>query len=149
MTFRINISLQLLLLLLCTPASGQQVVDSLFEWRGYIHPGKSRIQIYKTLNDKNRTHAVILQEIAQNKGPLIHDDLPYLVEEISRTYRLDASLVYWVLHWGKFTFEDARSSKELFLRATFKRKSNGQLGTPQWRLIQREDVETLTDRQFQ
>lgn len=148
LTFSISFCLQLLIFVPLQPAAGQQVADSLFEWRGYIHPGKSRVRIYKTMNDKNRTHTVILQEIAQNKGPSVHDDLPYLVEEISRAYQLDASLVYWVLHWGKFTFVDAKSSKELFLRATFKRKSNGQLGTPQWRLIRREDVEEMTDRQF-
>ncbi len=148
MVCRIGIYLQLLIVLLPLPVLGQQVTDSLFEWRGYIHPGKSRVQIYKTISDKNRTHVVILQEIAENKGPLVHDDLPYLVEEISRAYHLDASQIYWILHWGNFTFADTKSNKELFLRATFKRKTNGQLSTPQWRLVRRADIEKMTDRQF-
>lgn len=148
MVYRMGIYLQFLIVLLPPPVLGQQLADSLFEWRGYIHPGKSRVQIYKTISDKNRTHVAILQEIAENKGPLVHDDLPYLVEEISRTYHLDGTRIYWILHWGNFTFADAQSSKELFLRATFKRNSNGRLSAPQWRLVRREDIEKMTDRQF-
>ena len=145
------------LLLLCCilfflPAgsSAQQLADTLFQWQGYTHPGKTRLLLFKTLEDNQRSHVAILQEQALNKGPTIQEDFSFLVEEIGRNFQIDPAETYWVLHWGAFSFvENASSSKDLFLRATFRRNQDGRLGSPLWRLIRREDVEELTDRLFQ
>jgi len=145
---RLNALFFFLCFLIPPDAGAQELVDSLFQWRGYIHPGQARIRIYRTAEDEKRPHTIVLEELAQNRGPLVHEDLPYLVEEICRAFGLEAAGAYWVLHWGAFTFGEIDSKKELFLRATFNRSSPGRLGAPQWRMIKREEVEELTDRQF-
>ena len=127
----------------------QARIDTLYEWRGYIHPGQARVQVFETPPDDDRTQVAILQELALNQGPPIHHDFTYLVEELGRTFGFDPANAYWVLHWGRFSFVDERDSpKELFLRATFRRMKDGRLGSPSWRLIRREEVEALTDRLF-
>ncbi len=127
----------------------QSSVDTTFTWQSYARTGKTRIQLYPNPTSEERPVTIIIQELAENRGPSIVQDLSYLVEEIGRAYSIDPATVYWVLHWGSFSFPKASTSKkELFLRATFKRTKSGQLGYPSWRVIGRAEVEELTDRLF-
>lgn len=135
--------------LLPLEAHAQRVADTTFSWQGYARTSIAHIQIFENPADPDRPHTVVVQEIAANIGPSTIDDVSYLAEQIGRTFALDPTLAYWVLHWGDFSFQEAKASrKELFLRATFKRNRSGQLGSPQWRVINREAVEILTDRAF-
>lgn len=138
-----------MLCILPTVVYGQPDVDTSFTWQSYARTGMTHIQLYPNPTDEDRPLTVLIREIAANKGPSIVQDLPYLVEEIGRAHKVDPTTIYWVLHWGAFSFSEAGASKkELFIRATFKRTRSGQLGAPLWRVIGREEVEALTDRKF-
>jgi hypothetical protein len=53
-----------------------------------------------------------------------------------------------VFHWGSFSHDGAREShKEIFLRSGF-RDSDGLVSTPQWRVVDRDQLEELTNRVF-
>ena len=135
--------------LLLQTTSAQLQADTMFTWRGYAQSGIARVQIYKNPADVDRPRTLVVQEIAKNHGPSVVAELPYLAEEIGRSFSFDPAAAFWVLHWGAFSFEDAKQSKkELFLRATFKRTKSRKLSSPQWRVIEREEVEMLTDRAF-
>ena len=140
------------LLILCTiPKTilAQPDVDTTFTWQGYARTGVARIQRYPNPASEERPHTFVVKEVAENRGPTIVQDLTFLVEQIGRSYNIDPTAVYWILHWGDFSFEGAESTKkELFLRATFRRNKNLQLSSPQWRVIEKVEVEELTDRRF-
>ncbi|MEM8487807.1 MAG: hypothetical protein AAF564_19805 [Bacteroidota bacterium] len=136
-------------LLFTTASAGQPIADSLLVWEGYFSQGQTQVSIYPNPADTSRPYTLVLRELATNKGPSTVDDLAYLAEEAGRSFQLDPSKVNWILHWGAFSFEGAaKTRKEIFLRATFKRTKNRHLGRPQWRLVTREEVELLTDRAF-
>ncbi len=146
-----TIPIAVLLLLAATPpASAQLVADTLFEWRGYASLGTCRVRLYRPAAGIEREGVVVLQELAENRGPSTVDDIGYLAEEVGRSLGLDPADVYWIVHWGAFSFEGAGGDrgKELFLRATFRRGAGGSLGAPQWRLLFRDEVIAYTDRAF-
>ena len=92
---------------------------------------------------------VVIREIAENRGPPATRDARYLVDHIGRDFDFDPVTALWVFHWGSFSYAGAgESRREIFLRATFRRSSSGDLGGPSWRLVDREDLEELTDRKF-
>ena len=140
----------LLALGLAAPAAGQLVADTLFTWPAYARTGTCQLRIYQAPPGDDRTHTVVLRELAENRGPTTLDDARHLAEVIGRHYDLDPAAAYWVFHWGAFSFAPgaAERRKEIFLRATFRRTSTYNLGTPRWRVVTREDVEELTDRLF-
>ena len=145
--------LLILLIALCAPNSAisQSLADTLFLWQGYSSPGQTQITVFAAPPGKDRSHVVVLKELAENTGPAIHEDLEYLVEEIGRRFGLDPVKTYWIIHRGAFSYIESatKPTKEIFLRATFRRGSTNRLGAPSWRVIGREDVENLTDRLFQ
>lgn len=143
--------LSLLLIALHPPsAHGQLVADTVFTWRSYARTGQCRVFVYATPHEEERTHTVVLRELADNRGPSTIDDAPYLVEEIGRHFGIDPAAAYWVFHWGAFSFaEEGASDKELFIRATLRRTKSGNLGSPYWRVVTRAEVEDYTDRQFE
>ncbi|GIV58258.1 MAG: hypothetical protein KatS3mg043_2194 [Rhodothermaceae bacterium] len=145
------LTLGLLFLLPVPPAPAQLQVDTLFTWQGYRGEGVCRLRIYRTPpSDKDRTHVVILQELAENGGPSTVQDARYLADLVGRTFGFDPASAYWIFHWGPFSYEGARPDdrRELFLRATFRRSESQRLGSPTWRVVAREEVEKYTDRQF-
>lgn len=139
----------LLLALAPLSAHGQLVTDTLFTWRSYTQTGQCRVLVYATPQDEDRSHTVVLREVAGNRGPSTIDDASYLVEEIGRHFGVDPTAAYWVFHWGAFSYsDDGGPDKELFVRATFRRTKSGNLGSPYWRVVTRAEVEDYTDRQF-
>ena len=132
-----------------TPSRAQLLADTLFSWQGYNNAGLCNLQLYFNAADTNRSYVVILKELAENKGPSTVDDLGFIAEQVGRSYGFDPARAYWVVHWGPFTYTGAqRSKKELFLRATFRRNASNRLGSAQWRLMSRRDLEAYTDRLF-
>lgn len=140
----------LLLTTVAHPASAQLLADTVFTWQGYGRTATCHLRIYPTAPSEERTHTVVIRELAENDGPSTTSEARYLVELIGRQFDVDPAQAYWVFHWGAFSYEGARKNqrKELFLRATFRRNKNQSLGTPLWRVVTREEVEAYTDRQF-
>lgn len=132
------------------PACAQLLADTLFTWQGYGPAAQCRLRLYARLPDEDYTHVVVLQELAENRGPSTLDDARHLAALVGRAYGIDPAQAYWVFHWGGFSFEGGQADrrKEVFLRATFRPTSGGALGAPNWRLITRADVEDYTDRLF-
>lgn len=140
--------------------SAQPAEDTTVVWRGYTKKGVAHVQLFnmpgstseRSTSERStleRSAIVVIKEIADNQGPSTITDFPYLAEQIGRSFQLDPTKAFWILHWGSFSFKNAqKSDKEFFLRATFKRTKNQQLSSPQWRLVDREYVEELTDRAY-
>ncbi len=149
---RIGLILSLLAAIIAclNPSSAQVRADTLFTWQGYARAGQCHIRIFEPAPDLDRHSVVVIRELADNAGPSTVNDIAYLVEEVSRGFGLPPDSAFWIVHWGGFSFPGATetSGKELFLRATFKRSEQGRLGSPQWRLIGRNDVVEYTDRAF-
>jgi hypothetical protein len=128
----------------------QPLADTLFAWRGYARTAKTQVTVYPAPpDDDRRAQTVILRELADNRGPSTIDDVRYLAEQIGRTLGVVPEEAYWVFHWGAFSFDGAEDgAKEIFLRATFRRTKTGNLASPYWRVVSRDEVRELTDRRF-
>ena len=131
-------------------ATAQALVDTTLTWQGYARPSTCQIRVYPTPPDEDRTHTVVIREVAANEGPSTVEDARYLVERIGRAFGFDPVEAFFVFHWGGFSYAgaDPDDGKEVFLRATVRRTKSGNLSTPSWRVISREEVEDLTDRRF-
>jgi hypothetical protein len=141
----------LLLLLVCSPAATEAQLrsDTLFTWQGYGRASTCRVRIYQSGADQKKALTVVIGETGENHGASTLDDVQHLVELIGRRLSVDPEEAYWVFHWGGFSHAGAEpSNKELFFRATFRRSDSGALGTPFWRLVNREAVVEYTDRAF-
>lgn len=148
----IKILLFTALFLLVSPpkTQGQILTDTLFTWQGYSSkPGICGLKLFKNPPKASKKYTVVLKELKKNTGPPIIHEIGYLAEQIGRTFDLDPTDVYWVIHWGAFSYEGAKKSKKvLFIRATFNRTSTQRISSPHWKLITRMDLERYTDRQF-
>ncbi|CAM3226266.1 hypothetical protein [Rhodothermus bifroesti] len=136
-------------LLWVAPINAQPLIDTLWVWQGYQAEGRCRVQLYRTAPRAERAYVVVLRELAENPGPSTVADARYLAEHVGRRLGVDPTQAYWIFHWGAFSFKGAQpSAKELFLRATFSRTSSGRLSAPHWHIVERAEVEHLTDRQL-
>ncbi len=133
-----------------SPARAQLQADTLFTWQGYARTATCHLRIYAAPPGADRSRVVVLRELAENAGPSTIADARHLAELVGRRYHIDPVDALWVYHWGAFSFSGAAPDrrKELFLRATFRRTSSQNLGTPSWKIVTREDVEAYTDRHF-
>ena len=139
----------LLTLLLRQPASGQLLTDTLFTWQGYGHASTCRIRIYESAPGEKRSRTIVVDELAENRGASSLDDVQHLAELVGRTLFQDPEDAFWIFRWGAFSYPGAdKHSKEVYFRATFSRSGRGALGTPFWRLVDRETVVKYTDRAF-
>lgn len=147
---RLVLCLFLLLGLFPWQATAQPQADTTLSWRSYSRTGTTQVQVYPTPPDEDRTHTVVLREIAENRGPSTVDDLQYLADLVGRRMGLDPTTAYWVIHWGGFSYEgaDPDADRELFLRATFNRTKSGNLSSPYWNVVSKNDVRELTDRRW-
>lgn len=138
------------LLLIAPPESNAQVLtDTTFAWKAYSRTGLCEVQIYATTPDDERTHTIVLREVAQNGGPSIVEDARYLAEQVGREFNIDPADAYWVYQFGSFSYEGAApGGKEVLLRATYRRTKSNRLTSPQWRVISRDDMDEYTDRLF-
>lgn len=131
------------------PAQAQLLSDSTFTWTGYARQSICRVRVFRSAPNEKKPFVIVLDELAKNEGRSTLDDARHVAELISRQVGIDPESAYWIFHWGDFSFEDARSSsKEVYLRATFRRTDSGTVGTPFWRLINRETVVEYTDRAY-
>ncbi len=146
----------LLIVLLCSfwssyASRAQQTADTLITWKGYAQTGICRVRVFHRMDEKTRRDfAVVIDELAENEGPSSVSDARYLVEIVGRSFGIDPVRAYWIFHWGAFSYAgaDPGQKKELFLRATFRHTTGERLSSPAWRMIDREDVDEITDRMY-
>ncbi len=136
-------------ILLAAPYAGAQpLTDTLFTWQGYGRASTTRLQIYPTPQDEERSRTIVLRELARSRGPSTVEDARFLAEAAGRHFGIDPAEAYWIFYWGPFSYEGAEGGNELFLRATFHRTETGRLSSPYWRVISKAEVRELTDRRF-
>lgn len=131
------------------PGAAQLLTDTLFTWQGYGRASTCRIRIYESAPDQKRSRTIVVDELAENQGASTLDDVQHLAELVGRTLAQDPEDAFWIFRWGAFSYPGAdKHSKEVYFRATFSRSGRGALGTPFWRLVDRETVVEYTDRAF-
>lgn len=150
-----TMSSALRLLALTLPLAGlaftvraQPQTDTTFTWRSYSQTGTTQVQVYPGPPGDEEEHTIVLRELAENRGPSTVEDLQYLADLVGRHLGLDPTQVYWIVHWGAFSYKNTEpdGDKDLFLRATFNRTKSGTLGSPYWKVVSETEVRELTDR---
>lgn len=128
----------------------QPQTDTTFTWRSYSQTGTTQVEVYPGPPGDEEEHTILLRELAENHGPSTVEDLQYLADLVGRHLGFDPTQVYWIVHWGAFSFEGAEpdADKALFLRATFNRTKSGSLGSPYWKVLSKPEVRELTDRRW-
>ena len=139
------------MLFIACPAHGQLLADTTVSWQSYSRDGVTRARLYATPEGEKRSHVVVLTELAENRGgPSTVKELRHVAELVGRRYGFDPASAYFVVHWGAHSYDgaDRDDDRELLLRASFHRTSTGNLSSPNWYLLGREQLRELTDRQF-
>lgn len=132
--------------LLGAAAASAQEADTLLTWRTYDAAAVARVRLFPS-NDDDRPRTAVVDELAQNRSGLVTDDARFLAETIGRTFGFDPAEAFFVFRFSGESFcEGAAATKALLLRATFSRSSAGRLNMPNWRIISRDELATLTDR---
>ena len=128
----------------------QLLADTTVSWQSYSRDGVTRARLYATPSGEKRSRVVVLTELAKNDGPSTVKELRHVAELVGRRYGFDPANAYFVVHWGAHSYEgaDPGDDRELLLRASFHRTSTGNLSSPNWYLLSREQLRELTDRQF-
>jgi hypothetical protein len=143
-----------LLLLAPAGASGQPLLssgallDTVVTWETYTAPRHARVRLYAA-DDERRPRTVVVDDPAENGG-LVTDEVRFFAETAGRLLRFDPAGATFVFRYtaGSFAPGADEGGRVLLLRATFTRADSGDLGTPSWRVITREALEELTDRQL-
>lgn len=132
---------------LSIPAEAQ-IRDSLMTWRTYSGEAEARVHVYLS-NDLNRPVTVVVDESASNRSTMVTDDARYLADVIAREIGYDPVEISFVFRISASSFcECSAGNKMLLLRATFTRTRTGNLATPNWRVLTRDELAELTDRQL-
>jgi hypothetical protein len=139
-----------LALLAVGAATAQPTTDTTVTWRSYSATGTTRVQVYPGPPDEEEDHTVVLWALAENRGPTVVEDLPYVADLVGRRLGIDPTTAYWVTYWGGFSYEgaDPDADRTLFLEATFNRTGDGDLGSPDWDVVTEPQVRELTDRHW-
>jgi hypothetical protein len=121
--------------------------DTLLTWRTYSQEAQARVRVFDAPS-LDRPWTVVVDEVPTNRGPVVTDDARFLAETIGRTLGRDPAEMTFVFRFTPASFcEGAHlAGRTLLLRATFTRARSGRLGTPNWRVITRDELATLTDR---
>ncbi|MDX1438730.1 MAG: hypothetical protein R3284_02400 [Rubricoccaceae bacterium] len=133
-----------LVILLCTPKSSAQEIDSTLTWRSYHAQRSARVLVFES-DDDRRPYTAVIDDASRNGGP-ITDEAAYVAETIGRTFGFDPAESTFVFRFEIDTPGGDSANKVLLLKATFRRVSSGGLGTPSWRVISEDTLSELTDR---
>ena len=127
------------------PASAQPA-DTLVTWQTYGQEGITRVRTFPS-NDEDRPLTIVVDELAENQAGAVTDDVRYFVDDLGRQFGIDPTEATFVFRFtGESFCADGDADKLLLLRATFRRTTAGNLGSPSWRLISRDELAELTDR---
>lgn len=134
--------------LLCVvgPAASAQLADTLVTWQTYGEEGVARVRTFAA-NDEDRPLTVVVDELAENRAGAVTDDVRYFVDNFGRAFGIDPTAATFVFRFtGESFCADGDDEKLLLLRATFRHTSAGNLSSPSWRVISRDELAELTDR---
>lgn len=139
----------LLVLMTCSTAAAAQtapVLDRTLSWRTYDGTRSARVRVYAS-PDRRRPHTAVVDELTTpGEAPpqgAITDEARYAAEFIARELRLEPARVTYVFRLPDGTRPGAPPT---LLRATFTLLRSGQLGSPAWRVLSRDELDRLTDR---
>ena len=137
----------LLVLLVALSAGAQaQAIDTLFTWKTYDAESVTRVRVFAS-EDEDRPITAVVDELAENEGAAVTDDVRYFVDTFGRAFGFDPVEITFVFRFSGASFSaDGTDDKQVLLRATFRRTSTGNLGSPSWRLLSRDELSDLTDR---
>ncbi len=128
------------------PAASAQAIDTLFTWQTYDKEGVTRVRVFAS-DDEDRPITAVVDELAENHAGAVTDDVRYFVDTFGRQFGYDPTEVTFVFRFtGESFHAEADSDKLLLLRATFTRTKAGNIGSPSWRLLTRDELAELTDR---
>lgn len=125
----------------------QPLTDTVLTWRSYTHERSARVRLYP-YGDDARPFTVVVDERADNAGGPVTDEVRFVAETIGRSLGFDPAEASFVFRFTPAAFAPGapEEGKTLLLRATFRRSSSGDLGTPSWRVLSRDALADLTDR---
>ncbi|MFN3595743.1 MAG: hypothetical protein ACK41D_00555 [Rubricoccaceae bacterium] len=145
------LALRLLLVLpFAAPVASAQtapVSDQMLTWRTYDGTRTARVRVYVT-SDRRRPHTAVVDEVVGDPDAFggqgaITNEARYAAEFMARELRLDPARVTYVFRVP----DGARpQAPPVLLRATFTQLRSGQLSSPAWRVISRDELDRLTDR---
>lgn len=128
------------------PQVQAQAIDTLFTWQTYDAEGITHIRVFPS-DDEDRPITAVVDELAENRAGAVTDDVRYFVDTFGRAFGFDPTEITFVFRFSGLSFSaDGTDDKQLLLRATFNRTKAGNLGSPSWRLISRDELAELTDR---
>jgi hypothetical protein len=128
------------------PRAQAQAIDTLFTWKTYDAEGITHIRVFPS-DDEDRPITAVVDELAENRAGAVTDDVRYFVDTFGRAFGFDPAEITFVFRFSGASFHaDGDDEKQLLLRATFNRTKAGNLGSPSWRLISRDELAELTDR---
>jgi hypothetical protein len=119
--------------------------DTLLGWRTYSEDAAARVQVLASA-DEDRPYTVVVDQLPDQPA-LVTDDARFVAETVARTFGYDPVFATVVFRFTAASFE-ADEDRALLLRATFRRSKSGALGSPSWRVISRDELADLTDRQL-
>ena len=127
-------------------AAPAQPADTLVTWQTYGQEGITRVRTFPA-NDEDRPLTFVVDELAENRAGAVTDDVRYFADHLGRQFGVDPTTATFVFRFtGESFCEDGTDDKLLLLRATFRRTSAGNISSPSWRLISRDELAELTDR---
>lgn len=128
------------------PAAQAQAIDTLFTWQTYDAESITRVRVFPS-DDEDRPITAVVDELAENEAGAVTDDVRYFVDTFGRAFGFDPTEITFVFRFSGASFSaDGTDDKQILLRATFRRTSTGNLSSPLWRLISRDELAELTDR---
>lgn len=132
----------------CTPASSQKV-DTLISWNDYSKVSTTHLTVFDNPSDEKRPSVVVLSELAENEGTPPIRDARFAAQRVGRQYNIDPAKAYWIFRWTASSFtSNSESDKEVLFQATFRWSKQKTLTGPSWRIIDRNRLLELTDRQW-
>ena len=145
----------LLFLLIFAETSFAQIADTTISWKDYSRIASAEVEIFDVKDDKKRSFAIVINEIAENNGSPATDDARFVIQKIARDLGIDPVDAYWIFRWTALSFARPKSDqskgtskKQLLLMGTMGRSKANTLTGPSWRIITAQRLTELTDRQW-
>ncbi len=140
--------------ILLLPAFSQltyaQTVDTVITWNDYSRISSCHLSIFKRPADEKKSSVVVMSEVASNSGTPAIQDAKFVVQRVGRQFDIDPAKAYWIFRWSAASYgSTVPSAKEVLLQATFRWSKQKSLSGPTWRVIDRDQLLELTDRQWQ
>lgn len=119
--------------------------DTVLVWRTYADDASARVRMLAS-SDEDRPYTVVVDQLPGQAG-LVTDDARFVAETVARAFGYDPVQATFVFRFTGESFQGPGGDDlALLVRATFRRGKSGSLGSPSWRVINRDELAELTDR---